>query len=223
MRALEVSCGRERDHVGAVGDAEDGKLWAFEQLLDHDGRAAATEPTLDQHGVDSRVRFGAGGAHDHTLAAREAVGLDRNATTAFLCPQFGGSRVRERLEVRGGDARVAHEVLGEGLARLDAARAAVRSEHIEAGVTHGVPHRCVDRRLWAQDDEPEALAAREVDELHDVGGGDRLVARHAAGAAVTGRAEDPLDEVGLDALPNERMFTRARADNQNLQRRVIGA
>ena len=94
---------------------------------------------------------------------------------------------------------------------LDSMRPAPRfgPKHAEPRVAQGVAGACVDGRLWTEDDEPEALLLGELHQAHDVGGGDGHVAGHAPGAAVAGRTEDTLDQLGLHAFPHERVLAGA--------------
>ena len=127
--------------------------------------------------------------------------------------------LREGLEVGGGDARAAHQVLGERLARLDLPGAAVGTEDVEARVPQRVAGAGLDRGLGAEHDQPHLLAFGEVDQADDVGRADGNVAGHSAGAAVAGCAVHALDELRLDALPDERVLTRPRPDDENFHGR----
>ena len=221
VRSFVVACRREGDDVGAVGHGKKRKLRAFEPLFDHDLLAAAPEALLDQHRFDRAVGLLDVRANDHAFATSQAVCLDRDASAALAGPGFRRRRLGKDFEVRGRDAGALHQRLRKGLAGLDAARAAVRPEHIEAGMAKGIADAGVDSRLGTEHDEAEPFALGEIDNPHDVRGADRNVARHATGASVAGRAVHALHELRLDALPDKRMLPRSGAHDQDLQAAVF--
>src|SRR5207247_8066935 len=223
VRALVVAGRRKGDNLRAVGDRKQRELRPLEAFFDDDLLAAPAEALLDEQPVDRPVRLFDVLADDHALAASQAIRLHGHAAFALARPGLCRPRRGEALEFGGGDTRAPHQLLGERLARLDAARAAVGAEDIESRMPELFADAGVDRRLWAEHHQAEPLAFGEVDETHHVGGADGDVARHATGAAVARRAVHALDEVRLDALPDERVLARPGTDDEDLHPRVSGA
>ena len=78
-----------------------------------------------------------------------------------------------------------------------------------------VADACIDRGLGSEHDQAEPFALGKIHQPHHVRRADRDVASHAAGAAVAGRAVDALDQVRLDAFPDQGMLARARTDDED--------
>ena len=112
--ALEVLGGREREHGGAVGEAEDGGLGAVEVLLDDD---AATGSGEAGGGVGAGRLEVVG--DDDALAGGEAVLLDDvgrpEGVERVVDLLGGGADVRHG----GGHPGGGHDLLGERLAALE--------------------------------------------------------------------------------------------------------
>ena len=113
MRALVIASRSEHDDVLAIGDPEDRELRPFEQLFDHDGGAAATEPTLDEDRIHRGVRLLDAVAHDHALSKRQAVCLDRDPASPLTRPGLCGRGLREDFEVGSRDVRALHQSFSE--------------------------------------------------------------------------------------------------------------
>jgi len=67
--------GAEGDDRGAVGEREEARLLAFDELLDHDLRARAAERPAEHVG-ERVLGLGEGLGDHHALARREAIGLE---------------------------------------------------------------------------------------------------------------------------------------------------
>ena len=220
MRALVVASRREHHHLFAIGDAEDRELRAFERSSTT--MVAPLRPNRLSTSIASTA------ASDSPTLVQTITPLPRARPSALTAtrpsavagPRPGRPGLGEDLELGGGDVRALHQRFRERLARFDASRAAVRAEDVEAGAAQRVAHAGVDRRLGPEDHEPEPLALGEVDDAYDVGGADRDVARHAAGAAIAGRAVDALDELRLHAFPHERVLASPGPDDKDLHRPV---
>ena len=67
---------RQRDDRPAVGDRQHAGFLAVEPLFDHDLVAGVAEFAVAADAFDRFDRFGPRGADKHSLARRQAVGLD---------------------------------------------------------------------------------------------------------------------------------------------------
>src|SRR5260370_15965663 len=156
-------------------------------------------------------------ADEHTLATREPGAFDRDLPLATSGPSPRRLGFGEDGELGGRNAGAHHQLFGERLARLDTTSAPIGAEHVESRLAQRIAHPRLDRGLGTQNDETESFAFGEIDDPRHIRGADGNVSRHAAGAAVAGRAVDALDQVGLHTFPDERVLTGARTDDEDLQ------
>ena len=217
MRALEVARRRQGDDVLAVGDAEHRELRPRELLLEDDRGAAAPEAALDQHRIDRGARFVDARADDDSLASRQSIRFHGDLPIALTSPGARPRGIREDGEVGRGNRGPGHQVLGERLARLDAARTAIWTEDVEARAAQRIANTRIHSRFGPEHDQAEALALREIDDADHVGSADRYVSRHPPRAAVARCAVDAFDQVRLHTLPDQRVLARPRPDDENLQ------
>src|SRR5207237_1722170 len=82
-------------------------------LLNHHLFAAAPKALLDEHRIDRLIRLFNAGAHDHALAAREAVGPDCNSSLVPSRPLLRRRRLSEHLKVGGRNLGALHQVFRE--------------------------------------------------------------------------------------------------------------
>ena len=141
-----VVAGRlEREGPAPVADGEDRQLGSGEVLLDENRRPGGAEPPGEavRHPGVGGVRVG---GDEHPLAAGEPVGLDDVGAGLVLEVRVGEVGVGEDGRVGGRHPGPAHDVLGEGLRRLEAGGRPGRAEHGDAA---GGTRRRRDRRRGA--------------------------------------------------------------------------
>jgi hypothetical protein len=110
------------------------------------------------------------------------------------------------------------EFLGEGLGAFEPRRGLPRAEAAQARGRERIDHAGHERRLGADDREPDLLRTRQRHETVDVLGLDGHVAdaRLGRGAAVAGRHEHFGDVRGLRAFPCQRVFATAGTCDEDL-------
>ena len=214
-RALVVLSRCERDHGLAVGEREQRALGAVEHLLDHDGGPCIAERTGEAlaHALE---RLLGGLCHDHALAGRKAVGLDDDGGSDALHVLEAGLLVGEAAVGGSGHAGTAHDLLGKLLGALHLGRVPVGAKAGDASGADRVGNACHERRLGANDNEPDAMVARPCGNL----GGRVLVKGHHLGepvhAAVAGGNVEPAGARRLGELDEERVLAPARAQEQDV-------
>ena len=208
-----------RDHRHdrlAVREAQDGHLGAGEELLDHDAAAGRAERAVLHdvlHGVE---RGGFVLADEDALAERKPVGLDDDGVFAARGDVGAGFvRVVERLILRGRDAVLAHEVLREDLARLDARGGFRRAERGDARLGERVHHAEREGIVGRDDDVVDRALFRERDHGFDVRGLDGHALGVRRDAAVARRAEDGRDVRALGQFFDDGVLAAAAAHNKN--------
>ena len=199
------SSSRLKSWAGASGrtfwpsrESEERDLLALEQLLDDDvpaERAGAHE---------RRIRLVLSAADEHTLARREAVGLDDAGRPGFV--ENGSGRHRGGLE----------HLLGEGLRPLDARGRLARPEHGHAGAPKLVRDARDERRLGADDDEVDLVLPAEAEEALDVVHADRVAAAERCDPGIPRRRMQLGQPLALRDLPRERVLAAARPQDQHL-------
>jgi hypothetical protein len=123
--------------------------------------------------------------------------------------------VVEDVELRGRHIGVAHQFLGEHLARLDLGRRLRGPEDAQALFLKGIDDAVGQRRLGADDGQAYALLFGETDEHVGVVLVDRHVDAVGGGAGIAGRAKRLLDARRLRQLPHQGMLAPALADDQH--------
>ena len=122
--ALVIACGNEGRDVDPVGEAEHAHLLANDAFLDDDGCSGVPEHLPDHRVVHGQQRLFDVRRHDNALARGEAVHFDHQRG-APLVDVVGRLRGVIEYAVRGGGhARIAHDLLSERFAALDARRRA---------------------------------------------------------------------------------------------------
>jgi len=168
---------------------------------------------------------GAGRDH-HSLSARDPVGLDRHPVIeragegqrSVELPALAPLLVRLEDRVgRGGNAHGAHELLGEGLAPLDARRGGTGAEGGDAGCPQRVAKTCDERSLRADDGQVGREGSRERHAGRDVAQRQRSAGQLASDAGVAGSDGDG-PALGAQA-GGQGVLARARAVDQGLHRR----
>ena len=188
--SLEVLCGAERHDGHAVAEAEERHLGTGQVLLDDDRTVG-----LRQAGAGVLECLLPVVGHDDTLAGSEPVVLDDMRRTQGVEGLL--DRLDRRADVRqpGGHLGRGHDVLGEGLAALEARRLGGRTEARDARRPNGVRHSGDERRLRADHDEVRARPAGEGDDGLDIGGpaGEGLARRERGDAGVARRRDHLVD------------------------------
>ena len=204
--ALVVLRGQQRDDGGAVGDREQRHLGPVEVLLDDEPPAE-----VGQRVAGEVLRDGEVDAHVDALAGSEPVGLDDVRRRRAGEVRDGLLGVVEHDGRRGRDARLAHDLLGEGLAALELGRGRGRPEARDAGRAHRVRDAGDERSLRPDDDEVEALRERD-----DGGGVGEVDGRARRRAGVAGGADHLVDGRVAGEREDEGVLAGAAAEDEDL-------
>ena len=169
--ALEVLRGAQGHDRDAIGDGEERDLRAVEVLLDDNRRP--------------RIKTGARvveccsailGDHDALAGGQAVVFHDvRRSELVEACLDFGDRATHGGS--RGRHVRGCHDLLGEGLAPLQACRLCTRPEAGDPTGTHGIGDAGDQRRLRADDDEVRAERLGKIRDRPSVEGVDRMAPR----------------------------------------------
>ena len=109
----------------------------------------------------------------------------------------------------GGDPTTGHELLGEGLARLEFGRDAGRTEQQATGGGEGVGDAGGEGHLRPDHGEPGRLALGERQQRRRVGDLDRHVGGKPCGAWIAWRADEPVGVRVARERPRERVLAGA--------------
>ena len=118
----------------AVAEAEEARLLAGQELLDHDFGAGAAERAVEAV-VDRRKRLGLGHRDGHALAGGKPVGLDDDRRALLADIGLRRLGVGEAAIGGGRDVLARAEILGEALRALELRRSLRRAEDLDAGRT----------------------------------------------------------------------------------------
>ena len=223
-RRLVVLRRCERHGLPATHHANEARLLAVEELLDHDPAPGVSERTAGEHFVHGGARLRLRLRDDDALARREPVRLDHDGRTVLA--NVGGclGRVGELGVARGGDAVACEERLGERLRAFHLCRRGARAEDSKPFRLEPVRnpgdqrrfrphHREVDRTLVREREQPSDVLRPHRDVLHP---------RLARGARIARRHQHPLHPLALRELPRQRVFASAAAHHQHGERAVRG-
>ncbi len=199
-----------------AGDDDEADFFAGQKFLDDYGLTGAAE-TAAEHaggGFDGRL---VGLADDDALAGREPVGLDDHGQA--LRPDIVGIEglFGKGGVARGGYAVALQEVLGVRLRPFQARRGAGGAEASAASRGETIGDACDQRTFGADDGESDVLARGECKQGVDIVGGDGNVADLGLErrARISWRDEYLIHARRLRALPGQRVFAAAAADDQN--------
>jgi len=197
-----------------VHEGQEARLLALQELLHHAARARLAEGAPLHDLADGGLGGGGIRAEEDPLARGQAVRLDRKGAPPRAHESLGLLRVAEDPEGRRGDARLPHELLGEGLARLDPGGGFLRAEDAESLRLQPVGQAERQGGLGAHHHEAGPLAPGEGEETPDVLGRDGFVSAHLGRARVAGGAEDLGDLRALLELPGQGVLPPARAHDE---------
>ncbi len=213
--------GHQRDGGIAVRDGEEGDLRALEPLLDDQRPAGVAHLALEHQLADGAAGLFARAGNNHALAAGEAVGLERDLPAKLvygfvsLLRRFGDAVASRR------HAGQRHQVLGKRLARFEARRVSGGAEEHETFGGERVGQATFEGRFGSDHRERDVLAARELHEAVDVGGGHGKAPDIAGDSGVPRGAED-LGHAGFPTeFPDERVLPGAGSDHQDFHGRAI--
>ena len=191
--ALWSCVGCKRHDGPARHQGQHAQLLALEPLFDDDLPAGGAAELLAHHDAfDGGQGLFGGRADDDALAGGQAVGLDDDGILARLDVVAGRVGVVEDAELGGRHVGVAHELLGEHLARLQLGRLLRRPEDAQPRLVEDVDDALRQRVFRADDGQADLLLLGEADqgvEVVDVDGdvdavlGGAGVARGAVDAA----------------------------------------
>ena len=206
----------------AVGEGEEARLLAVEELLDDDLAPRGAEAPAEGL-VHGRLRRRLGPRHGDPLACGQAVGLDHDRGAVRRDPRLGGGGLGKAPVGGGRDAVPGAQVLGEALGSLDGGGFRVRSERLDAGLGQPVDQPVDEGLLGADDHMVDRLAPAERHQAVDVGGRDVGPARDLADPGVAGSAMERIDPGRRADAPAQRVLATARTDDEYVQRMALRA
>ena len=205
----------ERDRGLAVAQRQERGLLAGQEFLDEDVGSGRTQPARHHH-VDGGLRFFDAFRHHHTLAGREAVGLDHDRGAFPADMSLGGRRHAEARIFRGRDRMRAAQVLGESLRAFEPCRRPPRPERLD-------PHRfeIVDdpghqRPFGPHHDEIDPLCLAKIDHRGMVGRIERDELGVPGDPGVSRGAIEPVDQRTAGDLPGQRMLAPAGPEQKQV-------
>ena len=202
----------------AVGQRQNRRLFADETLLNQHLRTGGAESAVEASGEEfERVRLVVG--DKHPLTSGESIRLDddplRAGSKLLLHILRGGGLGGEGGRLRGGNAVLEHEALGEILAAFELCGLPIRTEHAKPPFAEAIDDAVAERRLGADDGEIHRVFRREIGELLKFADADRNAFGIGGNPGVAGGAVDGFHLGTLFQLPDERVFAPAGTDDQN--------
>jgi hypothetical protein len=177
------------DHV-PVGQCEEARLLAGQELLDHHLRARAAERAAEHVG-QRRLGFGGGPRDHHALARRKPIRLDHHRQPEAPERRARGRLVGEAAIGGGGDILPRAQILGEALRsfKLRGGRRRPEDEDARLGKLVGKP---IDQRLFRpHHDEPDIHVRREGDHRFEMRGIKRDQLGMLSDSRIAGRRVEP--------------------------------
>ena len=157
---------------------------------------------------------------DNTLARREAVLLDDVGRAERI---HGVSHLldgRAHVGEPGRDVGSGHDVLGEGLAALEAGRVARRSEDVEATVSQHVGDAGDEGSLGTDDHEVRGMLLGDRQDRSAIGDvREGLTQRERVDAWVARRGDDRVDGLVLHEATDDGVLAGTGADDKDLHGR----
>ena len=177
-------------------------------------RACVAEGAVAEHGSHRGGGLRTGGAHHRALARGQTRRLDDQRLDVAVDVRQRRGQILEGAARGGRDAGRGHDVLGEGLRRLELRRRGARSEHGASLGAEAVGEPARERDFGADHREVDPMHVRGVGEAIQVVRGDGKVGGELGGAGIARGAV----EVGVGLLaaegPAERVLPPAAADDQ---------
>ena len=155
--------GRQRQRRLAVGQAEEACFLAVQESFDHHFRAGRAEGA-GKAVVDGGHCVVECHGHGYALAGGKPVRLDDDRCALLALIGLGRGGIGEPLVGAGRNIVAGAKVLGEPLGALQLRGRRRGSEDGKAGVAQTVRKTRHQRRLRADDDEPDVLTTAEVDD-----------------------------------------------------------
>ena len=218
-RGLVILGRRQRQGANAVAEADEGRLFAEQTVLDdHFAPSAAEAPAAEHVPRRAHRLFDVAPRHHHALASREAVRLDPDGRPAAANVALGRSGIHEGFAGRGGNVVARHERLGECLGAFEAGGCLRGAEAGQPAGIEDVADARHEQRLRADQREVHAFGGGEVREGVRIRVDCHVVdlAALCGGARIAGGHEHALHLGGVRGRPGERVFAPAAADHQHL-------
>ena len=112
--ALVILAGGHRQNVLAVDHYDKARLFAVEELFDHDAVARIAKGVTRQHILHGGFRFFEGHRHDNAFPGSQAVGFDHNRRAFFTQVSQSRLYLGEVLIFRRRDVMTREKIFGEG-------------------------------------------------------------------------------------------------------------
>ena len=215
-----ILCGRQGNDGPTRNQGKNANLLTFQALFDHHLPAGGAAEFVAHHdALDGRQCFFGRRTDDGAFSGGQPVGLDDDRVFARL--YVGSSRFRmiADAEFRRWHIGVAHELLGERLARFDASRLPRGTKNAQAMLLKFVDDAQRQHVFWANDSQIDRFFACKAYQLVDICRFDRDVDAVGGRARVSGRAVNRFRERRLSQLPYQGVFPPAFANDQNLHAR----
>ena len=169
-RARLWSCdGRQRDDGAARDQGQDAQFLPVEPLFDDDLPPRRPAELLAHHdALDGRQRLLVGVADDDALARGQTVRLDDDRIFARLHVVAGRVGMVEDAKLRRRHVGVAHQLLGEHLARFELGGGLGRAEDLQACLLKRIDDAVRQRLFRADDGQADVFFLGELDQAIDV-------------------------------------------------------
>ena len=179
-----------------------------------DGGARIAEGAIAQHRSHRAGRLRAGGADHGALAGGESRRLHHQRLGVAVDVRQRGGEILEGAARGRRDARRGHDVLGEGLRRLELRRRGARPEDRATLGSEAIRQPAGERDLGPDHGEVDAMHVGGVGQAVEVVGGDGEVGGELGGAGIARGAEEVGVRVFAAEGPAERVLPPAAADDQ---------
>ena len=193
-RLVILGRGQRQDRV-AIGNDDEARLFAFQELLNDDSRARLTEAATGEHIGRRLLGLLQRHSHDDAFAGCEAVGLDDDRCALFTDVVDGRLEFRKVPVGCCRDCVPCQEVLGKRLGAFELRGCRRRTEAGQAQFIEPVDHARDQRRLGSDDGQGDTFGLCQRRKRFDVVGGDVHIAHLvlARGAGIAGCHQDFID------------------------------
>ena len=171
---------------------------------------------VHQHEVHGVMGFLQRHGNHHTLASSQTIGLDDDGGTQTIHIGVGCHGVGKGFVLRGRNVVARHEVLGEGLGRLQLRSHLGRAKDLHAVGAEFIDHTCGQRSLRPHHGYGDFFCLRPFAQGFDIGNVDVFQLATGQSCATVTRSHIDFGRLGrLSQLPRHGVFTATAANHKN--------
>ena len=195
----------------AVDHYDKARLFAVEELFDHDAVARIAKGVACQHILNGRFGFFERHRHDHAFPGGQTVGFDDNRRAFFTQVSQRGLDVGEVLILRRRNVMTREEIFGEGFGAFQLRCTFRWTEDFQARCAERIHHANHQRRFRADDGQIDVLGLGKAQQRRDIGHADSHVLQRGfqCGTGVTRCHEDGFNLRRLRRFPRQRVLAPA--------------